>query len=147
MRWWDLPQVGELDQQLFPDTAWTSAMFWSELAGVPDTRDYFVLHDARGVVGYGGLMTLGRESTVQTIGVAPAMQNEGLGRKVLDALLAQARERGASSVWLEVREDNTAAQRLYAAAGFSPSSMRHDYYGAGRHAVVMRFRIGEGSRA
>jgi [ribosomal protein S18]-alanine N-acetyltransferase len=145
MRWWDLPHVVDLDQQLFPETAWTSAMFWSELAGVPSTRDYLVLDDGAEVVGYAGLMTLAHEATVQTIGVARPRQGTGLGRRLLDALVALAQDRAATQVWLEVREDNTGAQRLYAAAGFAVGSRRHDYYGAGRDALIMRLRLGGGS--
>jgi ribosomal-protein-alanine N-acetyltransferase len=144
MRWWDLPQVVVLDQQLFPETAWTSAMFWSELAGVPDTRDYLVLGDGADVVGYAGLMTIAHEATVQTLGVATSAQGTGLGRRLLDALVALAQDRAATQVWLEVREDNVGAQRLYAAAGFDVASMRHDYYGTGRHALIMRRRLGAG---
>jgi len=141
MRWWDLPRVVELDAALFPDTAWTSAMFWSELAGVPHTRDYVVAHAVDGIVGYGGVMTVARDATVQTLGVAPSWQRQGLGRRILDDLVVRARQRLATQVWLEVGRDNLAAVALYAAADFAPVSVRRDYYGAGRDAVIMRRRL------
>ena len=141
MRWWDLPAVVELDTHLFPETAWTSAMFWSELAGVPQTRDYVVAHVGAEVVGYGGVMTVAGEATVQTLGVAPARQGCGLGRRLLVELVAAARRRSATQVWLEVGDDNHVAQRLYASAGFTAASARRDYYGAGRDARVMRLRL------
>jgi ribosomal-protein-alanine N-acetyltransferase len=143
MRWWDMPHVVALDAQLFDDTAWTSAMFWSELAGVPKTRDYLVLESAAdaAVVGYGGVMTVAGEATVQTLGVAQERQRHGLGWQLLDALIACARRRNASMVWLEVRDDNAAAHRLYASAGFEREAVRADYYGIGRPALIMRKRL------
>jgi [ribosomal protein S18]-alanine N-acetyltransferase len=143
MRWWDLPEVVALDAQLFDDTAWTSTMFWSELAAVPQTRDYLVLEsggDAE-IVGYGGVMTVAGEATVQTLGVAWQRQRHGLGRQLLEALIACARRRHASMVWLEVRDDNAAAHQLYASAGFEREAERADYYGIGRPALIMRKRL------
>jgi ribosomal-protein-alanine N-acetyltransferase len=143
MRWWDLPDVVALDAQLFDDTAWTSAMFWSELAGVPQTRDYLVLESQAesAVVAYGGIMTVAGEATIQTLGVARPRQRHGLGRQLLAALVASARERNASMVWLEVRDDNAAAHELYASAGFARVAVRADYYGPGRPALIMRKRL------
>jgi ribosomal-protein-alanine N-acetyltransferase len=143
MRWWDLPDVVALDTELFDDTAWTSAMFWSELTGVPESRDYVVLEagEPRTVIGYGGVMTVAGEATVQTLGVGRAWQGRGLGRRLLDQLIERAAARGAAQLWLEVRDDNINAQRLYRASGFEQEAVRPDYYGLGRPAVIMRKRL------
>lgn len=143
MRWWDLPDVVALDTELFDDTAWTSAMFWSELAGVPATRDYVVLEvaDDHLLVGYAGVMTVADEATVQTLGVARSWQRQGLGRRLLGALIERAQARGASQLWLEVRDDNVNAQHLYRVTGFEQEAVRPDYYGPGRPAVIMRKRL------
>ena len=141
MRWWDVDPVVQLDAELFGPTAWTAAMLWSELSGVPQSRDYLVAVDGKVVVGYGGLMTASGESTIQTIGVAPSAQRTGLGRRILDELVAAARRRASTWVWLEVSVENAGAQRLYTAAGFEPVARRRDYYDVGRDAVVMRCRL------
>ena len=48
MRWWDIDPVLELEQELFPEDAWSPGMFWSELAharGPQATRRYVVAED------------------------------------------------------------------------------------------------------
>jgi ribosomal protein S18 acetylase RimI-like enzyme len=52
--------------------------------------------------------------------VVPEARGLGVGRVLMEAVLAAAKERGCCKVTLEVRNDNDRAKRLYAAAGFSP---------------------------
>ncbi len=143
MRWWDIPDAVEIEQALFPASPWTEAGFWSELAGVPATRDYLVAQDGTGLVGYAGLLTVAHEADVQTVAVRADRQGRGLGGRLLDGLLAAARRRDSSQVLLEVAADNTAAQALYAGRGFERISLRRGYYGPGLDALVMRLRLGE----
>ena len=70
MRWWDIDAALVIEQALFPD-AWSVETFWAELARVPETRHYLVADDDGAVVGYAGLMTVGRQADVQTVAVAP----------------------------------------------------------------------------
>ena len=53
-----------------------------------------------------------------TIAVAPTAQGRGWGRRLMDHLVADARDSGAEHLMLEVRADNAPAQRLYATTGF-----------------------------
>ena len=46
------------------------------------------------------------------------MQRQGIGRALLTELEAELARRGASSLYLEVRESNTPARRLYEHNGF-----------------------------
>ena len=48
MRWWDIPAVMAIEEKVFPDTAWTAAQFWSELAY--DDRTYLVVEKADRIV-------------------------------------------------------------------------------------------------
>jgi ribosomal-protein-alanine N-acetyltransferase len=139
MRWWDVARVADLERTLFAPTAWTPETFWSELAA-PD-RWYVVLEDGPELLGYAGLMVGGAEADVQTIAVAPSAQGRGLGRVLLDALVAEAARRGATTLLLEVRADNTSAIRLYAGRGFERIALRRGYYQPGdADALVMRLR-------
>jgi ribosomal-protein-alanine N-acetyltransferase len=73
------------------------------------------------------------EAELLTIAVDPAHRRQGLGRTLVEAFLAEARQRGAETAFLEVAEDNTAARTLYTAAGFTQTGRRKGYYrGAGR---------------
>jgi ribosomal-protein-alanine N-acetyltransferase len=137
MRLADLPAVLALEEELFAPDTWTAAMYRDELART-DTRWYLVAEDDGAVVGYGGLIAFPDEAHVATIGVAGARQGEGIGARLLDALLAEA-DRRSPVVLLEVRADNDLAQGLYRRRGFAEIGRRRGYYQpSGTDAVVMK---------
>ncbi|WP_231839498.1 ribosomal protein S18-alanine N-acetyltransferase [Blastococcus saxobsidens] len=133
----DLPRVMELEEELFAPDTWTAAMYREELAQ-SGTRHYLVAEDDGVVVGYAGLIAYDEEAHVATIGVAGARQGEGIGARLLDALLAEA-DRRSPVVLLEVRADNEPAQGLYRRRGFTEIGRRPRYYQpSGTDAVVMK---------
>jgi [ribosomal protein S18]-alanine N-acetyltransferase len=142
MRLADLPAVLRLEEELFAPDTWTAAMYRDELSRT-DTRHYLVAEDEDAddgprVVGYAGLIAYPDEAHVATIGVAPGRQGEGLGARLLDALLQEA-DRRSPVVLLEVRADNELAQGLYRRRGFTEIGRRRGYYQpSGADAVVMR---------
>jgi ribosomal-protein-alanine N-acetyltransferase len=143
MRWWDIDRVMELEQELFPDDAWSRGMFWSELADARHpaaTRHYVVAEDESGrVVGYAGLAAIAGTGDVQTIATAQDQWGTGLGARLLGELLRQATAFECHEVLLEVRVDNDRAQRLYTRFGFEPIGFRRGYYQPGNvDALVMR---------
>ncbi len=126
-RWWHIPAVLAIEADLFGTERWTAAMFWNELA---NDHHYLVALDADGeVVGYAGLAVAPPdEAWVQNIAVRRDAQRHGLGRVLLEALLAEAARRGTATVLLEVAVDNAPAQRLYAAYDFEAVGVRRGYY-------------------
>lgn len=142
MRWWDIESVFVLEKELFPDDAWSRGMFWSELAharGPLATRRYVVATDEDRLVGYAGLASAGDQADVQTIAVAPSHWGTGLGSRLLTDLLSAATAFECGEVMLEVRVDNTRAQKLYERFGFEPIGFRRGYYQPGNvDALVMR---------
>ena len=146
----DLPGVMVLEEELFAPDTWTEAMYRDELSR-PDTRFYLVAEfhlegedDEEEVVtdpvmvGYGGLIAYDDEAHVATLGVTKALQGEGVGSLLLDALLAEADKR-SPVVLLEVRATDDATQGLYRRRGFVPIGVRPNYYPlSGEDAVVMR---------
>jgi ribosomal-protein-alanine N-acetyltransferase len=141
LRWWDLPRVRAIEHELYPDTAWSVATFWSEISQIPKTREYFVIVldvGAPEVFGYGGLSVSGREADVQTLAVKSEVQRRGFGRALLDYLLARAAGRGAKEVLLDVGGTNEPAIRLYQQSGFDEISRRKGCYRGYEETVVMR---------
>ena len=136
----DLPAVLAMEEELFAPDTWTRAMYREEL-GLRDTRHYLVAVDGDEVVGYAGLIAYPEEAHIATIGVATARQGEGIGRTLLDALLAEA-DRRCPVVLLEVRADDEATQAFYRRRGFVPIGRRPHYYPlSGADAVVMRREV------
>ena len=122
-RWWHIGAVLPIEEDLFGAEKWSAAMFWNELA---QRHFYVVAEENDKVLGYAGLNVVDRdESWVQNIAVRREAQRLGLGRRLLEALLAQA---GKRKVLLEVAVDNAPAQRLYAAYDFEPVGIRRGYY-------------------
>ena len=140
MRWWHIPAVGRLEDELFFDEAWTPELFWSELASA---AAYYLVALPAGdrsadPLGYAGLSTNGADSYIQTIGVTASAQGAGIGRRLMLALLAEAKRRGANTCWLEVRTDHVTAQNLYRSLGFTDRGVRRGYYQpSGADALMM----------
>ena len=141
MRWWDIPAVHHLEQELFQADPWSESMFWSELAGVPESRWYVVAERAGTVVAYAGLLAIREEADIQTVAVHPDEQGTGLSGRLMDALLAEAGTRGCTQVFLEVRAENVPAQRLYEKYGFDQVAVRRGYYGPDADGIVMRLNM------
>ena len=139
MRWWHVELVLPIEQRLFAPEPWSARLFWSEL-GQLDSRHYVVAVAGEEVVGYAGLCDYPDEAFVQTMAVAPAVQRSGVGRLLLEELLAEAGRRRQRTVSLEVRADNAAAQRLYARHGFTRTGLRRGYYPGGVDALVLTRR-------
>ncbi|ABL03515.1 MULTISPECIES: ribosomal protein S18-alanine N-acetyltransferase [Mycobacterium] len=135
----DARRCAELEAQLFDgDDPWPEVAFERELAS---GRNHYVgARCADNLVGYAGVSRLGRvapfEYEIHTIGVDPAYQGRGIGRRLLDELLAFA---DGGVVFLEVRTDNEPAIALYRSVGFEQVGLRRRYYRvSGADAYTMR---------
>jgi ribosomal-protein-alanine N-acetyltransferase len=138
----DLDTVLALEQELFGEEAWSRQMLAGELGQQPASRYYLVAELDGKIVGYAGLLAAGGQGDVLTIAVATARWGHGIGTELLDRLLAEARRRGCTEVFLEVRADNARAQRLYRWRGFTDIGIRRAYYQpSGTDAIVMRLDL------
>ncbi len=142
----DLDAIMTIERRSFPTDAWSAEMMAAELAS-PHGR-YVVDVEPSGagelIVGYGGVRALAgsADSDIQTIALDAAHRGSGRGRTLLRALLAEAAERGAREVFLEVRADNPVAEGLYASEGFTEIGRRAGYYQPDDvDAVIMRLDL------
>ena len=135
----DAARCAELEALLFEgDDPWTDMAFVRELAARHNR--YVAARVDDKVVGYAGISRLGRtppfEYEIHTIGVDPAYQGQGIGRRMMTELLDFA---GDSVVYLEVRTDNEPAIALYTSLGFVTVGRRKRYYRvSGADAYAMR---------
>ena len=136
LRWWHIAQLLPIEEDLFGAEKWSPGMFWNELSS---GHYYLVAQDENRILGYGGLAVNGDEAWIQNIAVVRDAQRQGIGRTILEALLAEAARRKARAVLLEVAVDNAPAQKLYATYGFEPIGVRRGYYQpSNTDALVMR---------
>src|SRR5438046_8706865 len=135
MRLADIDAVHEIERVSFT-TPWPAYAFEQELTANRLAR-YVVARSGLTVVGFGGVWLMVDEAHVTTIGVHPDWRRQGVGRRLLVALIDLSEELHASRVTLEVRASNLGAQALYAELGLEVAGRRSHYTDDGEDALVM----------
>lgn len=127
----DLDAVLAIEQQAYA-FPWTHGNFVDSLAA---GYEAWALWEGQGhqarLLGYFLAMQGVDELHLLNITVLPARQGQGLARLMLDELCARGRELGRTQVWLEVRQSNDRARRVYQRYGFVEVGLRRAYYPAG----------------
>jgi len=136
-----LEPVLRIEQRAYP-YPWSRGNFLDTLRAGHHAR---VLLAGEELLGYYVAMKGVDEVHLLNITVSPDHQRQGWGRVLLDALTLWAREQGAQWLWLEVRQSNARAIRIYEAHGYRRVGLRKGYYPAGHgrreDAVVMSLRL------
>ena len=107
--------------------AWTR----SQLAGIlPMTGVSLMLarqaHSGE-AIGFSLVRTVEDEAELLLLAVLPACHRRGVGGRLLEQFLRQARKDGVARLHLEVRDGNPAID-MYRSAGFAPIGRRRNYY-------------------
>jgi ribosomal-protein-alanine N-acetyltransferase len=68
------------------------------------------------------------EWEIENLVVSALFRRQGVARRLVHALIQSARDRGASTLLLEVRESNLPARQLYEKQGFEVTGRRPMYY-------------------
>jgi N6-L-threonylcarbamoyladenine synthase len=124
----DLPEIMKLETASFANDAWPEETFRSEL-GAHHTF-YILALEGNELVGYAGLSKLpgSDQADIQTIAVREDKRGLGIGRLLMNSLTQQATDLDAKELFLEVRADNSVAQKLYKIFGFKQIGTRKKYY-------------------
>lgn len=135
----DLPRVLEIETASFA-VPWSRSTFEGLLA----RRDSDLIAAVRRghLAGYAVVWTIMDQSELGNVAVAPRERGRGIGRRLVEVALERARARGAAECFLEVRESNRGAIRLYESFGFEVLDRRRRYYTRPvEDAFVMRARL------
>ena len=132
----DLEQVVALDQISF-SLPWPPRSFQFELTDNPASRCWVADLDGR-VVGMVVAWLIVDEIHIATIATHPDFRKQGIGKKLLSFTLQSAKDEGALTSFLEVRESNEAALMMYDKFGYVESGRREGYYkDNGEDAILM----------
>jgi len=132
----DLEAILALERAGFPEPEqWSRRSWQGELLG--ERRSILVAWAAQ-LVGVIGLQTVGRAADLQRLVVSPKARRQGVGSALVSAGLTAVWHLGARSAMLEVHYDNEPAIALYQRLGFEQLAARADYYGPGRHALILK---------
>ena len=120
-----LDDVMAIEQEAYPEP-WTLRMFHEEIRG---ERSYFyVAFLEEALVAYGGFWLVLDESHITSVAVKDTYRGRGFGRQLMEFLMNEAVDSGATRATLEVRVSNLRARNLYLSLGFRPIGLRKGYY-------------------
>jgi ribosomal-protein-alanine N-acetyltransferase len=141
MRVADLPEILAIERASFP-RPWSGALFLQEMrVGFSRVVVARPVGRAAPVLGYVCRWLVAGEIHVLNLATHPAHRRRGVGRRLLDEVLREARRRGVAAVTLEVRRSNAGARRLYETLRFAEVGVRRDYYGGGEDALIMELAL------
>ena len=89
---------------------------------------YVAKTDEGKVVGYAMTLTVLEEITLMDIAVCRSWRKQGVGEQLLSAIEEEAIRTDKANIFLEVRENNLPARRLYQKYGFEKVALRKNYY-------------------
>jgi ribosomal-protein-alanine N-acetyltransferase len=150
----DLPGILEIERLAF-DNPWSLDAFERELllpfsrmivAIQPSTRTavrtapQFASEDAS-LIGFLCRWIVADECHILNVAVHPQMRQQGIGKRLMQHALAEARTKNIQVITLEVRRSNLAARGLYRKLEFQERRLRRNYYGQGEDAIVMELKL------
>lgn len=121
----DLPRMVRIERASFP-LPWSETAFRAVMRR--QSGRVIVAEVQEQVVGYAVVWFTAEEGELGDIAVHPDRRRRGVGRILVEAVVEEARRRGAEQLFLQVRESNRAALRLYDGAGFRKVGRRRRYY-------------------
>ena len=131
----DIDTVTQIEQQV-QSHPWTRIQFEEAVSAYQST----IIEYAGKVVGFCILQPVLDEANLLLMAIHPSQQGKGLGYELLDYSI-QLLKNNPIQIFLEVRQSNHAAIRLYEKMDFHQIDLRKNYYpnldGTKEHAVIM----------
>jgi ribosomal-protein-alanine N-acetyltransferase len=127
----DIPRMRELEQQAETAAHWSTAQYDALFADEEQARIAIIAVEEPDNVATQGFLVarcVPDEWEIENVIVEERHRRRGVGSSLVRELLAEARNAGALSVILEVRESNRPARRLYESIGFRLEGRRKNYY-------------------
>ena len=121
----DAAELAEISREALV-YAWSEQDFLDSFQN-PNAK-VIICEEERVLLGYAVLYHAADEGEVASVGVRHSVRRRGIGRSLLQALLEQGQEQGVGRFFLEVRESNEPAQKLYETMGFLRVGVRKDFY-------------------
>ena len=122
----DLIAVHVIERESF-STPWPEHAYRQEIEQ-NSLAHYIVARYGNAIVGFAGIWLLVDEAHITTFATRTAWRRQGIGERLLVALIDLALVRGAKEATLEVRPSNIPAKRLYEKYGFKVVGVRPRYY-------------------
>jgi len=131
----DILKISQMEREYFRSNGWSFQMLADKFSG-----NYFYClgaYDGDELVGYAFFSIGGDDCDLDKIAVTEGYRGNGVGKALLNKLVAEAKKRKLQKMFLEVGVKNNVAQLLYLTHGFKGLYCRPRYYQDGEDAVVM----------
>jgi len=122
----DVPAIMEIEKQVYTHP-WSKGIFMDCMRV---GYNCWVYSEDEILLAYGLVSVAVNEAHILNLCVSPDAQGKGLGKLMLYKLMQLAEDRQGNSIFLEVRESNLIAQKLYDQEGFNRIGLRKNYYPA-----------------
>lgn len=124
-------KIGSIDEMLKIEKRsfakhWNKQIFIDELSA--ENGYYICAVDNNKIIGYAGFRSVLDEAHITTLAVHPKSRGKGIGYSLVEKLMNDAKQKGIKKLFLEVRQSNVAAQKLYKKLGFKVIDRRREYY-------------------
>ena len=131
----DCEQVAEIEAASF-SVPWSLKSFTDTVE--KENFRYFVAEEKGEILGYCGFLFVLDEVEIPNVCVKASARKQGIGKQMMKVLIEEAGKLGITVLFLEVRESNAAARKLYASLGFEENGIRKNFYEQPvEHAVLM----------
>lgn len=131
----DLSEIVSIDQMTLT-SHWTEKQYLSELS--IENGLMYVIEVENYICGFFSLRILDDTCDLLQIAVHQDFQSRGYGNMLMNHLCKAAINYEIKNIFLEVEENNRKALQFYLKYNFEEISIRKNYYGINRNAVVMR---------
>ena len=101
---------------------------YSQLSALAAKQNLFAIETEGVVVGFIAQSVVLDEAELLQLTISSTHRRKGYAKKAIINWLAQLSEKNVAQVFLEVREQNTAAVSLYESVGFAQAGIRKGYY-------------------
>lgn len=119
----DVKTASEIEKSCLK-TAWSE----EQLKSLPENATYIVALCDGELCGIGSMYCVFDDCEIMNIAVSEGFRKKGVASEILDNLILVAREKGCSTITLEVAVDNESAIALYQKFGFSEVGKRKGFY-------------------
>ena len=134
----DVEKVACIEAESIPEN-WSEQSFRDALNN--ENACFLICENGNTLKGYIGMWISGEEAEITNVAVDKGFRRIGVGKGLTDKLKEVGIEKGIKSFFLEVRESNEAARKLYEKCGFKEVGLRKGFYSKPKEdAILMSFQ-------
>lgn len=128
----DAPKIATIEQEVF-DNPYSIEIILKDIS----KGKTLVYERDNCIVGYAVVSNVLDEGEIERIATKPEYLRQGIGGELLHFAINHLRSKGVTKYYLEVKESNQPAIKLYQKYGFVVNGSRKGYYHDGATALLM----------